>query len=105
MKHTYLYLILLFAVSISTILLTRKLIPWLSKKAMQFIMSNRQNKITINDIVSAVNVSSAHLSRNFKQITGKTIIEFINTTKCEMAQSLLLSGLSVTEVSNMCGFD
>ena len=35
MKHTYLYLILLFAVSISTILLTRKLIPWLSKKAKQ----------------------------------------------------------------------
>ena len=76
-----------------------------TKKAMHFIVSNWQNKITINDIVSAVNVSSAHLSRNFKQITGKTIVEFINTTKCEMAQSLLLSGLSVTEVSNMCGFD
>lgn len=76
-----------------------------TKQAMQYIMSNLQNKITINDIVAAVNVSSAHLSRNFKQITGKTIVEFINTTKCELAQSLLLSGLSVTEVSSMCGFD
>lgn len=76
-----------------------------TKKAMHFIISNWQNKITINDIVASVNVSSAHLSRNFKQITGKTIVEFINTTKCEMAQSLLIGGLSVTEVSKMCGFD
>lgn len=35
MKHTYLYLILLFAVCISTILLTKRLIPRLSEKAKQ----------------------------------------------------------------------
>lgn len=35
MKHTYLYLILLFAVCISTILLTKRLIPRLAEKAKQ----------------------------------------------------------------------
>ena len=76
-----------------------------TKKAMQYIMTNRQKRITVNDIVEYVNVSSAHLSRNFKQITGRTLVEFINITKCDMAQSLLASGLAVTEVANMCGFD
>ena len=76
-----------------------------TKNAMQYVMSNWQKKITINDVVSFVNVSPAHLSRNFKMITGKTIVEFINATKCDMAQNLLANGMSVAEVANMCSFD
>ena len=52
-----------------------------------------------------VNVSPAHLSRNFKQITGKTIVEFINITKCNMAKRLLSDGIAVTKVSVICGYD
>lgn len=76
-----------------------------TKKAMQHIISNWQKKITIDDIVAYVNVSPAHLSRNFKQITGKTIVEFINITKCNMAKRLLSDGIAVTKVSVMCGYD
>ena len=74
-------------------------------KAINFIKENLNEKIMVKDIADYVNLSPAHLSAEFKRQTGKTITEFTNIERCNMAYVLLQKGLSVTEAATSCGFE
>ena len=75
------------------------------KNAITYIKENLNEKIMVQDIARAVNLSTAHLSAEFKRRTGKTITEFINIERCNTAYILLQRGLSVTEAATSCGFE
>ena len=75
------------------------------RKAIEYIRLNIKTKLTVDDISEHVNVSRFHLSKEFKRLTGKTIIEFINITRCNEARMLINSGISVTEAAGLCGFE
>lgn len=75
------------------------------RKAIEYIRLNIRKKLTVEDISDHVNVSRFHLSKEFKHLTGKTIVEFINITRCNEANLLLHKGISVTEAANLCGFE
>ena len=75
------------------------------RKAIEYIRLNIKEKLTVEDISDYVNVSRFHLSKEFKRLTGKTIIEFINITRCNEANLLLHKGVSVTETASLCGFE
>ena len=75
------------------------------RKAIEYIRINIKEKLTLEDISDHVNVSRFHLSKEFKRLTGKTIFEFINITRCNEADLLLHKGVSVTETANLCGFE
>ena len=75
------------------------------RKAIEYIRLNIKKKLTVEDISEYVNVSRFHLSKEFKRLTGKTIVEFINITRCNEANLLLSKGMSVTETAALCGFE
>ena len=47
------------------------------------------DRITIQNLASAICVSPAHLSRIFKQETGVSVSEYIRQRKIDMAKNLL----------------
>ncbi len=58
-------------------------------EAIDYIYIHIMERITIQDLASAVCVSPAHLSRIFKQETGVSVSEYIRQRKIDMAKNLL----------------
>ncbi len=64
------------------------------------------DKITLKELASRVNLSAHHFCRTFKQITGKTTIDFINGIRLDKAIYYLKeTDLNMTEIAMRCGFD
>ncbi|WNR43976.1 AraC family transcriptional regulator [Paenibacillus roseipurpureus] len=61
--------------------------------------------ISLNDIVIQTNVSPEHLIRLFKQHEGTTPIQYLWKYRVTRAIELLMStGLTISEISECCGF-
>nr|NNM89336.1 helix-turn-helix transcriptional regulator [Bacilli bacterium] len=76
------------------------------KLALDYIGKHYQEKIRLKDLAEQLAVSEGHMSRLFKQMTQKTIIEFINDLRVNEAAKLLQStDKSVVEISNEVGFE
>lgn len=77
----------------------------LVKKTIKFIRKNLQDPITIEDIEKNCGYSKFYISRIFKEITGKTVMTFLNEVRIDSAKKLLISeNASVFSVSSSCGF-
>jgi len=74
------------------------------KKAITYIRSNLQRRITLDELSEYTGLSRSHLSRQFKAFTGSTIIEYVNLTRCTEAKRLIRNGASVSEAAMSCGF-
>lgn len=73
--------------------------------AIAYIKQNFTQTITVEDICKEVGFSKFHMCRIFKEITGQTIIEYINFLKCDYARTLLMTGkCNVKESAEICGF-
>lgn len=85
---------------------TQKAIPkWLSM-ILEYIEDNFSEKITLSFLAEYGNVSSAHLSRVFKQMTGLNVSEYIKMKKILMAKQLLLkTEENVSSIADQCGFE
>lgn len=75
------------------------------KKALLYIRKNMRNTITLDDIASYVGISKYHLSREFKILTGKTIIEMVNLIRCTEAKYLIEHGTKVCTAAAACGYE
>lgn len=74
--------------------------------ALGFIESNFRENISANDIASAAGLSPDYLSRQFKQFTGMTPIEYIRNFRFAKAMEMLKdSAVSVSEVACEVGYD
>lgn len=74
-------------------------------RAVEFIHSNFDKKITIKDLSAAAHISVTHFTRVFKNEIGKTPMEYLNKIRLERAKRLMLAGdKSVTEIAFKCGF-
>ena len=76
------------------------------KLIISYINAHLSERISADDVASAAALSKYHFLREFKKLTGMTLVSFINNLRCEKARSLLSSGeMSVSEVCTSCGFD
>lgn len=74
--------------------------------AIEYINKNFRQRLSLDEISSNAGFSRYHFSRIFKENTGQTIIEHINTKRCEYAGILLRdTSFTVSEISFECGFD
>jgi len=85
---------------------TQKAIPkWLSM-ILEYIEDHFSEKITLSFLAEYGNVSSAHLSRVFKQMTGLNVSEYIKMKKILNAKQLLLkTEENVSSIAEQCGFE
>ncbi|SEM60133.1 AraC family transcriptional regulator [Paenibacillus sp. OV219] len=64
-----------------------------------------QEPISVDEAARMVNLSKAHFCKVFKQVTGKTLIEYIHLLRVQEAERLLLdTNYPVTEIAERVGF-
>lgn len=75
------------------------------KKALSYIHVHYLDTIIIDELSEEIGFSKYYLCRSFKEITGKTILEYTNFLKCDYARKLIMSGkYNVTESAEKSGF-
>lgn len=73
--------------------------------AISYINSNLSEKITVDEIAETCHMSKYHFCRRFKKTIGYTVMEYILNTRLANAKVLLTStDLSISEISEQCGF-
>lgn len=69
-----------------------------------YIDTNYMSGIKVADIAASLNISKNHLTRIFKNETGKTPQEYIVKRKMKSAKKLIESGHTVSETAQILGY-
>lgn len=70
------------------------------------IETNYTQRTTLKEAAAMSNMSQSHFCRSFKEFTGKTFVEYVNSIRLNRAEILLLnSNMSVTEIAMEVGFN
>lgn len=75
------------------------------REVILYIKLNYKEKLTLDDIAAHSGTSKYHLSREFKNITGNTIFQYLNIVRCKEAKQKIKDGLSVSEAAWECGYE
>ena len=76
------------------------------KKAQEYIETNFQNKISVDQLATMFALSRRNLERRFKKATSNTVIEYIQRVKIEAAKkNLETSGKNINEVMYDVGYN
>ena len=74
-------------------------------EAIDYIYVHIMDRITINDLASAICISPTYLSRIFKQETGVSVSEYIRQRKIDLAKNLLrFSNHDLVDIANMLSY-
>ena len=74
--------------------------------SIMYIKTNLTKKLTLDEICAQSGLSKYHFSREFKKITGYTVIDYINQIRCQKAcQYFNTKNYTVDEVFQMLPFD
>lgn len=77
----------------------------LVKKVVKYIKRHYDEDLTVEKISEECGYSRFYVSKTFKEITGFTVIWYLNAARIEKAKSLLKNGdLSMSEIARQCGF-
>lgn len=72
----------------------------------EYIISNFSTEQTLEQLADQFLINKNTLSRMFKEITGFTVIEYINLQRMKKARELLLDKtISVTEIATLLGYE
>lgn len=76
------------------------------KKTLTYIRENFDKEITLDDMALAAGFSTKYFCSFFKELTGKTPVEYLNSYRVERAcRKLLGSDLSITQIAYGSGFN
>lgn len=71
---------------------------------LDYLNHHLTDDISIDDICSHFFLSRSYLMHSFKEQTGYTIGNYLNTKRLLLAKKLISSGTPITEVCYACGF-
>ena len=74
-------------------------------KAAARIHKNYERDLSLEEVAEAVNLSPTYFSKLFKAETGENFIDYLTKHRMTAAGKLLLSGVSVKEVSYRVGYN
>lgn len=75
-------------------------------EVVRYLNANYGQAIRIQDLSERFFISPYYLSRIFKEVTGFTLIDYLNLTRVKEAQRLLReTSLSITEIAASVGFE
>lgn len=76
------------------------------KQAIDYIRSFYGRPLPLDEVAAVVGVSGCYLSHEFSKYTGRSFVEYVNSTRCMAAEHLLLTtSLGVFEIGKRCGFE
>lgn len=74
-------------------------------KAIDYINRNFAEPISVDELCKYVGLSKYYFCRLFKEVTGRTVVDYINLMRCINAKRLIVSGqYNVGESAIMSGF-
>lgn len=74
--------------------------------AISYLEKHYHQQVSLDELAAHVQLSSAHLSRTFKQKTGVGIVDYIHRLRCEEACRLLrLTDHSISRIALDVGYD
>ena len=75
------------------------------KAVIAYIRRHFAEPITVEDVCASVAFSRSYVCHAFKEVTGKTLVEYIHYVRCNNARSLLASGkYNLTQCAQRSGF-
>jgi len=79
--------------------------PYLVRRAKNIILENKLPDISLSSLAAALHISSSHLAREFKKITGNSIGKYIQELKIMQACEMLKNPQSeILTISKALGF-
>lgn len=77
-----------------------------TRKVMQYLQENYERSISIEELSEVFHLSAGHLCRLFKEITGHSIVDYLNDYRIRISAQLLReSGLDIGEIAGRVGFN
>ena len=74
--------------------------------AKKYIMENKSKSLSVEEIADHIGISGGYLHKIFKEITGMTVIEYINLYKINLVkQYVKSSNISLKEAAYQVGID
>ena len=75
------------------------------RKTLSYIRSHYKEPLDVDMLCAYTGFSKYYFCRLCKQLTGQTVIHYINALRCNEAQKLLLSGnIKIEEAAYACGY-
>ena len=75
------------------------------KRVLGYIHANSQEQITLDEVAELAGFSKFYFAREFRRITGYTVIDYVNNLRCKRARLLLLENkMSISAIAKECGF-
>jgi AraC-like DNA-binding protein len=85
--------------------LTRTAQDPLVRKVEVYLEDFQGGRLSVAELAASLHMSYGHLSRQYKKLTGNTIVERMNQIRLEKAKELvLLPGSLISEVAEQAGF-
>ena len=76
------------------------------KRVLNMLEDNISADITVDYAAQTATLSKSHFEKAFRELTGYTFIDYLNTRRLLKAQKLLIkTSKSVTEIAFECGFN
>ncbi|MFK8050533.1 MAG: AraC family transcriptional regulator [Halioglobus sp.] len=88
--------------------ISSELAPKCVRRARQYILSNIENDITLEDLAAYAGISPSSLSRQFRNHQGQTPMQFIRAKKLDAVKKILKQSngeASVTDIALRYGFN
>lgn len=75
------------------------------KQAIGYIHAESHRELSLEELSEAVGLSKFYFARKFRDVTGYTVIAYINIVRCENAKRMLTeTQKSIAEIGKICGF-
>ncbi|MFD2117711.1 AraC family transcriptional regulator [Paenibacillus yanchengensis] len=76
------------------------------KQLLHYVEQHYHHKLTVNYAATIVNLDPFHFCKQFKKLTGRTFIEYVNMCRVNEAERLLLdSEYAIYEIASLVGCD
>lgn len=76
------------------------------RRALGFITAHINEKLSLEQVAEKAGRSKYYFLREFKKMTGETVVSYMNKTRCENAKILLKTGrYTIQEVCEKTGFE
>ena len=78
---------------------------YMVKRAVEYLQENFTQRVSTEDVCAYLGFDKSYICNTFKEITGTTVLEYLNMMRCERARELILSGeLSIAQSAAASGF-
>ena len=75
-------------------------------ETIKYLSSNYDKQITTRSLAETAHLSEGYFCQIFKEVTGKTAMEYLNHIRTDKAEKMLKkTEMTVTEIAFCCGFD